>query len=54
MDDSNGENYTRALFAICTICLTGLPYQPLKLRRFKGTDKWKERNNNKILGKETL
>ena len=47
-DDSNGDNYTRALFAVCTIYLSGLLYQLLKLRRFKGTDKWEGRNNNKI------
>jgi len=54
MDDSNGDNYTRALCAVCTIYVRGLHYQPLKLRRFKGTDKWKGRNNNKVLGEETL
>jgi hypothetical protein len=53
-DDSNGDNYTRAVFATCTIYVTGLPYQPLKLRRFKGTDKWKGRNNNKVSDEETL
>lgn len=54
MDDSNGENYTTALFAVCTTRIYIIHLNHQRLRKFRGPDKREGKNNNKVLGVETL